>query len=66
MITLQNIDFEQLESIQFGAMVPILLFLALFQAGQKSHPQGSELQKGQVRLFRRWPETQLRYVEEGT
>ena len=48
-------------------MIAILLFLALFQTGQqKNLAQGSELQKGQVRLFRRWPETQLRYVEEGT
>ena len=41
----------------------IILFLQDFGGG---HPLGSELKKGQVQLFRRWPETQLRYVEEGT
>eukprot|EP00093_Oithona_nana_P008614 08614.XXX_299865_301942_1 [CDS] Oithona nana genome sequencing. len=47
-------------------IVELFFWIILFQdfSGQKSNPLGSELKKGQVKLFRRWPETQLRYVEE--
>ena len=49
-------------------IVELFFWITLFQDfnGQKSNALGSELKKGQVKLFRRWPETQLRYVEEGT
>ena len=49
-------------------IVELFGWVLLFQecAGQDSDPSGSELKKGQVKLFRRYPETQLRYVEEGT
>ena len=49
-------------------IVELFFWIILFQdfSGQNYHPLGSELKKGQFKLFRRWPETQLRYVEEGT